>query len=813
MTKVFTKNVMTLISNRMKKTLSNTSMRALALAILFIISGLGASLLINPAAAAPNASSAAASPSPAAPAALTQAEANWAYPNGNQFNQDYNPQTQINSSNAQYLGLNWLLPLPSLPPALSSYNSFGGYGVDTAPMIINGTVYAITQFGQVFALNAATGDVIWTDTVPITLNSTAGLGTPLTLHAHDGTEQWTTSLFHSTPTLWFQAANERVYAVNALNGTYELNFSDYTGLSMIQGDSPTSGFNPGGVTNILIDQARGILISSQGNALYSSSARCYYIAWNILATPPTPLWTSYCSPPQPKSGATVDPSWDVSQVNNMSSAEIFYPGVHSTNGYTTAAEVAGGLQMNINNSLVVQLKNLTSSQLNSTLYNDWGYADQSAQCLAIDGGASTGSTGEGWGGAWLLGSGPTSGIAFVNTNNKSPYVGPCNPGPDLWSASLLAINETTGQWIWGFQANAHDLWDYDCSWWQAMANETVNGVQTQVIFKTCKNGYLYELNAKTGNLIWSWNAPSTISPRCPVCYMLNPLNSSQMDEAWAAQTIGGSVSTSFLMYPSASAGFEDEQAYNPATNTLFTAAQSVPDYVTYLGLNSSTYFTTTGMKNTPVNKGTCAGCGASSNNATVFAINASSGAVEWHYFVPDQGYRGGVSTTGNMVLLSLSSGTLLILNAANGDLVKDYYIGGPLNVLPTVGATTNGTEEIIVPVTAGLVTWATAVPGDIVALTLQNIPTTTATSSGGKASATTTTATSVSTVTKGAATVTTTVGSAGGAATVTATLSGGTTTVSSGGTSSTALYGVTAVAVIFIIATGYLAMRGRKPAS
>jgi hypothetical protein len=39
------------------------------------------------------------------------------------------------------------------------------------------------------------------------------------------------------------------------------------------------------------------------------------------------------------------------------------------------------------------------------------------------------------------------------------------------------------------------------------------------------------------------------------------------------------------------------------------------------------------------------------------------------------------------------------------------------------------------------------------------------------------------------------------------------TTTTTTGVSSTALYGVAAVAVIFIIATGYLAMRGRKPAS
>jgi glucose dehydrogenase len=397
-------------------------------------------------------------------------------------------------------------------------------------------------------------------------------------------------------------------------------------------------------------------------------------------------------------------------------------------------------------------------------------------------------------------------MAFVNTNNKDPWVGPCTPGPDLWSASLLALNVTTGQWMWGFQANAHDLWDYDCSWWQAMGNETVNGVQTQVIWKTCKDGYLFELNAKTGALIWAWNPPSNIIPRCPVCYMMNPLNSTQMDAAWVPQIEGGSLTTSFLQYPSDFAGFEDEQAYDPVTNTIYAAAQNIPNYVTYLGLNSSTYFTSNGETTTPVNKGTCAGCATANNNATIFAINASTGAVEWHYFVPDQGYRGGVSTTGNMVLLALSSGNLLMLNALNGDVVKNYYIGGPLNVLPTIGATTNGTEEIIVPVTTGLVTWATSVPGDIVALTLQ-APSTTAT---GTASGTTTTATSVSTVTTGAATVTKTVGSGGAASTVTATISGGTTTVTSGGASSAALYGVAVVAVIFIIATGYLAMRGRR---
>jgi glucose dehydrogenase len=105
MTKELTNNLMKDLTKSMKKTLSNTSIRAIAFSLLFIFSGIGASVLINPASAAPNS----AAPSAAAPVAaatpLTQAQANWEFPNGNAFDQDYNPQNQINSSNVQYLGL------------------------------------------------------------------------------------------------------------------------------------------------------------------------------------------------------------------------------------------------------------------------------------------------------------------------------------------------------------------------------------------------------------------------------------------------------------------------------------------------------------------------------------------------------------------------------------------------------------------------------------------------------------------------------------------------------------------------------------
>src|SRR5438445_10941670 len=149
----------------MTTALGGISAQAISISFLFFLSSIGAPVLISPAGASPNSPAALAAATP-----LSSLEANWAGPNGNAFNTDYNPQNQINSSNAQYLGLNWLFPLPTHPTALISIT--GGLGADAAPLIVNGTVYAVTQLGQGFALNAAHGNRRWTDVLPTCPNST-----------------------------------------------------------------------------------------------------------------------------------------------------------------------------------------------------------------------------------------------------------------------------------------------------------------------------------------------------------------------------------------------------------------------------------------------------------------------------------------------------------------------------------------------------------------------------------------------------------------------------------------------------------------
>jgi hypothetical protein len=303
-------------------------------------------------------------------------------------------------------------------------------------------------------------------------------------------------------------------------------------------------------------------------------------------------------------------------------------------------------------------------------------------------------------------------------------------------------------------------------------------VNTQVVWKTCKAGYLFELNAQTGNLIWAWTPPLSIEQRCQFCYMLNPLNRTEMTREFFNPSLQPAICSPCTF------AIESEGAYNPVLNYIYLASINYPALWNYVPANSTNYHTN-GFTFSQPPPGATQRTGPQ-DNATVEAVNAATGQMVWSHYIPAQGYRGGMITSGNIVFLTLSSGDLMMLNAKTGDLVKDYYIGGPLNVHASIGATASGQMMVVLPITAGLVSWGTGVPGDLVALTLQGVP-----------AATTNT-------------ITTSVTISGVQATTTSVT---TVTASSGGVDTTTAYGIAAVAVIFIIATGYLAMRGRKPAS
>src|SRR2546428_6241244 len=409
--------------------------------------------------------------------AASSGPVNWFGPNGSiAFGGNFSPQTDINSGNVQNLQVQWIFPVPAAP---APYTSNGAW---PTPSVVNGIVYFITSWNHLFALDASRGSIVWQKDLPIL----TWLGKNLTgAHYH---ALWFSQQIRGKPLVWVFSPNSTLFAYNALTGDLEVKFPLYNPTTI----SGNFGVYASGAHNMAIDDQRGILVVGSEGSEGVNAPRGFLEGINVNSNPPTVLWRSFIIPPQDGS----DPNWAIKSVQNMSYAYIW-------NGQTKKQ---------------VDLKALSPTQLSSMLFRDWG-------TFAFNGTHSFAGANLGWGGGWALN--PRTGLAYVGSAQPGPdYNATTRPGPNLWSDSLLAVDDRTGKFVWGFETTPHDLYDFDCAWNTPLANATISGVVHEAVLKACKNGWVFALDASTGSMYWAYYSPS-ITP-AKEDYLLDPTNSTQM---------------------------------------------------------------------------------------------------------------------------------------------------------------------------------------------------------------------------------------------------------------------------------------------
>jgi len=700
------------------------------------------------------------------------------------FNWNYGTQTQVSPSNAANLGIKWVFPVPESP---APYLGQGDEGVVTTPIVANGIAYLITNWNEILALKASTGALLWSQAVPIASMTSQnfgcgakgpGCGIPTATHIHNGEWMYTSTIFGKA-LLWVDSPTYGLNAFDALTGTPFMNFTWFNPANNPPGNKGL--YDPGSSNMMMIDEKRGIAVLGTENVDCQCEGRGFVAGWNILATPPTMLWQQFLLPPQDGS----DPNWSINSVGNMTNAWIF------------------------NGTAGVNLKTLPAATLHTMLYNDWGN-------MGFNGTRSFDGLGVNWGGPWGLD--PATGNVIVSTSEPSANNATFRPGPDLWAASILSVNDQTGKWNWGFQTTPHDLWDWDCSWGTIMVNVTIAGSQQLEVVKGCKSGIVYGLNAATGALNWYFIAPTlrylNAGYKNPYTHgWPNPLNMSHMrTDNWVMYPLVSRVGGTLEHFSCANTGcIESDPAYDPVTGNVFVATYNSPcdGWIPNTG---------PGTPYEPDTHGNYCQAHTLPTNTTIWALNAVTGKGVWSFPLGNFGYRGGLTTSNGLVYIVSPTGSIEWLDAKTGAMVSTLFLGSPSTIQPAVATDSNGNTAVIIPASSitsisnGLPTRAGNVPGVVMALELNNP------ASGVTVTSTAPGVTVTSTAPGQGVTITSTApGGAGATVTVTSTAPGGagatvTVTSTSGGGSSTTLYGVAAVAVIFIIVSGFLAMRGRKPA-
>ncbi len=115
---------------------------------------------------------------------------------------------------------------------------------------------------------------------------------------------------------------------------------------------------------------------------------------------------------------------------------------------------------------------------------------------------------------WRIGGGGTVWDAMVyDPDLDLLYIGVGNGGPwnekyrspkggeNLLTCSVVALKPDTGEYVWHYQENAADDWDYDSAEQMILADIPIEGKQRKVLLHATKNGFFYVIDRENGALI------------------------------------------------------------------------------------------------------------------------------------------------------------------------------------------------------------------------------------------------------------------------------------------------------------------------
>lgn len=93
---------------------------------------------------------------------------------------------------------------------------------------------------------------------------------------------------------------------------------------------------------------------------------------------------------------------------------------------------------------------------------------------------------------------------YIGTGNAAPAdpaVRSPGGGDNLYTASIVALDADTGRYVWHYQINPRDAWDYDCTQQMTLAELVIDGKLRDVLMQAPKNGFFYVIDRVTGKVI------------------------------------------------------------------------------------------------------------------------------------------------------------------------------------------------------------------------------------------------------------------------------------------------------------------------
>ncbi len=96
---------------------------------------------------------------------------------------------------------------------------------------------------------------------------------------------------------------------------------------------------------------------------------------------------------------------------------------------------------------------------------------------------------------------PDLDLFYYGTSNPAPWNPEQRLGSNKWSSTLFARRPETGEAIWAYQMNPHDIHDYDGVNENVLLDLTINGRARKVLAHPDRNGHMYIIDRATGEVV------------------------------------------------------------------------------------------------------------------------------------------------------------------------------------------------------------------------------------------------------------------------------------------------------------------------
>jgi glucose dehydrogenase/cytochrome c2 len=258
------------------------------------------------------------------------------------------------------------------------------------------------------------------------------------------------------------------------------------------------------------------------------------------------------------------------------------------------------------------------------------------------------------GGLWYSPAVDRNGDLYADIANPAPWPGTnklpwgkSRPGPNLYTDSIVKLDHKSGKVTWYRQVLPHDVYDWDLQLSPVIANTGGR----DVVIAAGKVGYVYEADAKTGELLWKTQVGTH--------------NGHDNDNLKALNgDLGKLPDLPALVYPGALGGVETQLAVTD--KTVYAAVVNLP--TNYVDQQTPKLDFTKGK-------------------GEVVALDLSSGKILWDTKLPAPPY-GAMTVSNDLVFTTTFDGKVLAFDRSSGRQVWSYSLPTSTNATVAIAGDT-----------------------------------------------------------------------------------------------------------------------------